>query len=157
MPIALDDAALPGTIAKSFEDAVEAEYISLFAASSTHASHDPPALAHLVHVCPDLASKPPVPPKTPDLSNRPKRDPFQGPDYGRGERIVELEVEGDDGEPVTYGLLQNMNALAPEHFVCTPRDFRPQTTDLLREDLLAAWRVVSAYAKEGRETLCFFK
>lgn len=37
------------------------------------------------------------------------------------------------------------------------RPFRPQTSDLLEEDLEAAWEVVSAYAEEGREVVMFFK
>ncbi|KAK4705778.1 sulfate adenylyltransferase (ADP) / ATP adenylyltransferase, partial [Phenoliferia sp. Uapishka_3] len=154
--MAFNDSTLPALSAKAFQDALEGDYIKLFAATSTHTSFYPPALSHLVHVCPDIASKPAVPPTTPNLSDRPKRDPFQGPDYGRGEKIVELDVTADNGEPTTYACLQNMNALAPEHFLCTPRDFRSQTSDLLREDLLVAWRIVGAYAKEGRETMCFF-
>lgn len=35
--------------------------------------------------------------------------------------------------------------------------FRPQTSDLLPQDLFGAWRVVNAYAQAGRETVMFFK
>ena len=35
--------------------------------------------------------------------------------------------------------------------------FRPQTSDLLPQDLYLAWRVINAYVHAGRETTMFFK
>lgn len=48
-----------------------------------------------------------------------------------------------------------------EHIMAVPafsgKPFRPQTSDLTPADLAAAWMVVEAYAKDGKEAVCFFK
>lgn len=155
------DLALPARIASTFDQSVEDGFIHYFKATTTTLIHDPPNLEHRVYVCPDLAAKPQVPPKTPNLSDEPRRDPFQGPDFGRGEKVEELLVDAGAGrEPAVYSVVHNLYALHEEHFMCIPLfpgGFRPQTSDLLPEDLVAGWRLVRAYADVGRETFCFFK
>lgn len=54
---------------------------------------NPPSLSH-VH-------------STPDLTKLSKKDPFEGPEYGPGEKVMELN--SSDGS--SYALVHNMYAL----------------------------------------------
>ncbi|KAM0751504.1 hypothetical protein T439DRAFT_324687, partial [Meredithblackwellia eburnea MCA 4105] len=163
MPSATVDLGLPQRVAASFTDAVQQGHISLFYSSNTSRVRDN-NLTHLIHTCPDLARKPLPAPKTPDLHIHPRRDPFEGPDFGKGEKVEDVEVVLSEtpvveGQPKAkiYSVVHNLHALAEEHFMAIPREFRFQTSDLLPEDLLVAWELVQAYEEAGgRELLCFF-
>ncbi|BGP12023.1 Diadenosine 5',5'''-P1,P4-tetraphosphate phosphorylase 2 [Rhodotorula toruloides] len=149
------DAHIPDRVASSFAESEEAGYIHLYASTSCEPVQD--VFEHWGHIVPQLADKPAVPPKTPDLSKRRDKDPLEGPDYGRGEKVLDLEEGG-----VTYSIVHNLHALMPEHAMLIPHfetdgnSFRPQTSDLLESDLWAAWRIVKAYADSGREAVIFF-
>ncbi|BGP21007.1 hypothetical protein JCM10213v2_009186 [Rhodosporidiobolus nylandii] len=159
--------SLPTQIRTSFSASLAAEHITLYAAEHVSlATDDPRGLTQFVHVVPQLAEKPAVPPSTPDLSKiqEGKRDVFAGPEFGEGEKICDLwepadeepadgeqGEEGEGKERRMYSLVHNLHALFP-----VPYEFRPQTSDLLPSDLAVAWRVVKSYAEEGREAVCFF-
>ncbi|GAA5957380.1 hypothetical protein JCM8115_006973 [Rhodotorula mucilaginosa] len=153
------DRDIPRLVADSFQDSIDMGYIHLYAATSDHpyrVTDDPPRFPQFGHVVHQLRDKPAVPPTTPDLSKRREKDVLQGPDYGKGEKILQLEQGG-----LTYSLVHNLHALFPEHMMAIPYfgdkgPFRPQTSDLLPQDLYLAWRVVNAYAHAGRETTMFF-
>ncbi|GAA6009450.1 hypothetical protein JCM10207_003785 [Rhodosporidiobolus poonsookiae] len=157
--------SLPAQIALSFADSLSRDYISLYDSTSVLPITDDPragpgeagSFTQFIHVVPQLGTKPPIPLKTPDLSRVGKRDPFEGPEFGEGEKIVDLTAS--DG--ATYSLVHNLHALFREHIMAVPHfppgaPFRPQTSDLTQTDLEVAWRVVEAYEKEGREAVCFF-
>ncbi|GAA6030741.1 hypothetical protein JCM8097_006298 [Rhodosporidiobolus ruineniae] len=169
--------SLASLVASSFSASRERGDIILYAhTSATPVSDDPRAgpgeqgtFTQFVHVVPDLCDKPAVPPKTPDLSKVGKRDVFAGPDFGPGEKVCDFEVDADDeqsdaeGEKkrVMYSVVHNLHALFPEHMMVIPHfgpkgTFRPQTSDLVPADLAAAWKVVEAYERDGRETIMFF-
>ncbi|SCV67109.1 BQ2448_5755 [Microbotryum intermedium] len=150
--------SLPGRIQSSFRSAVASKQINLFESSEVVRIDDaPPTFANqLVHICPDLASKPSVPPRTPDLSKVGKRDPLQGPIYGPGEKVQDFECGG-----VTYSIVHNLHALMEEHGMIIPHfgdssPFRPQTSDLIDSDLETAYSLTRQYAGDGREIICFF-
>ncbi|GAA5831711.1 hypothetical protein JCM11251_000803 [Rhodosporidiobolus azoricus] len=161
-----DSARIPSLVADSFKVATEAGQVTLYASESvTPIDNDPFVTAlsgtdsifkQFVHVVPDLVDKPAVPPKTPDLSKAGKRDPFEGPEYGPGEHVMDLEEDGG-----LYSVVHNLHALFPEHAMVIPHfgkngTFRPQTSDLIPEDLAIAWRVVDGYEQAGREAVLFF-
>ncbi|GAA5979085.1 hypothetical protein JCM11641_004968 [Rhodosporidiobolus odoratus] len=160
--------SIPARIAKSFDESIKSEDITLYEAESVYEVDDDPSIKvdsvpdHLykqyIHVVPTLAGKPGAPPETPDLSKvgPDKEDPLKGPDFGKNEKIMDLEEGGRK-----YALLHNLHAMLPEHFMLVPHfsegeSFRPQTSDLIPEDLAVAWKVVQAYADDGREAACFF-
>ncbi|BGP28217.1 bis(5'-nucleosyl)-tetraphosphatase [Rhodotorula toruloides] len=150
------DAHIPDRVASSFSESEKAGHIHLYASTASERVEDE-GITHWGHVVPQLANKPAVPPKTPDLSQRRDKDPLEGPDYARGEKVLDLEESG-----VTYSIVHNLHALMPEHAMLIPhfetggQSFRPQTSDLLESDLWAAWRIVKAYADSGREAVIFF-
>ncbi|GAA5993440.1 hypothetical protein JCM10908_002191 [Rhodotorula pacifica] len=160
------DSAIPTRVADSFSHSIQQGYIHLYASDNepqpfAAVTDDPPQFPQFGHVVHQLRDKPAVPPQTPDLSKRRDKDVLEGPEYGKGEKVLEMEQGGR-----TYSLVHNLHALFPEHMMAIPffgnddkdkdRSFRPQTSDLLPEDLFVAWRVVNAYAQAGRETVMFF-
>ncbi|GAA5876389.1 hypothetical protein JCM3774_005318 [Rhodotorula dairenensis] len=161
--VTTQDAAIPATVAQSFAESIDKGYIHLYAAAEQEHNRplrvddDPNGFPQFGHVVHQLRDKPAVPPSTPDLAHRREKDVLAGPDYGKGEKILQLDQDGD-----TYSLVHNLHALFPEHMMAIPyfgddKDaFRPQTSDLLPQDLYVAWRVVNAYAQAGRETVMFF-
>ncbi|GAA5979088.1 hypothetical protein JCM11641_004969 [Rhodosporidiobolus odoratus] len=163
-------ASIPALAARSFAESEQAGHIILYAADSVEEVIDDPFMSldsadestsifkQFVHVVPALADKPAVPPRTPDLTRiaQGKRDVFAGPEFGTGEKIMDLKQGARE-----YALVHNLHALFTEHFMLVPHfpsgePFRPQTSDLLADDLACVWKVVDAYAKEGRECVCFF-
>ncbi|GAA5886914.1 hypothetical protein JCM6882_009382 [Rhodosporidiobolus microsporus] len=161
------DSALPSLVADSFAASLKAGQITLYDFASVSPVTDDPssgpsdedgagAFKQFVHVVPDLVDKPAVPLKTPDLSKVGKRDPFEGPEFGPGEHVCDLKQNG-----AKYSAVHNLHALFPEHFMAIPHfgprgTFRPQTSDLVPEDLAVAWRIVEAYERAEREAVCFF-
>ncbi|GAA5861645.1 hypothetical protein JCM1840_005218 [Sporobolomyces johnsonii] len=153
-------ASIPSLAASSFDASLSAGHIHLYQHSTAHPVPVPGAhgdAQHFIHVVPGLNDKPAVPFKTPELGKKGAKDVFAGPDFGPGEKI--LDLSSSDGAP--YALVHNLHALMPEHFMAIPhfgdeRPFRPQTSDLRESDLEVAWRVVEAYQEDGRETVCFF-
>ncbi|GAA6061546.1 hypothetical protein JCM10212_002753 [Sporobolomyces blumeae] len=155
-----DTSSLPHVIAHSFDEALSHDLIHLYAYDSTHAVPLAPSdddeqgergPRHFVHVVPGLAKKPAVPLHTPDLTRVTKRDPFQGPEFGPGEKILDLESQLDGS---TYSLVHNLHALMREHFMAIPHfdarhPFRPQTSLLVPSDFEIAWRVVSSYSESA--------
>lgn len=116
------DREIPRLVADSFQDSVEHEYIHLYAASSDRplrVTDDPPNFPQFGHVVHQLRDKPAVPPSTPDLSKRREKDVLQGPDYGKGEKILQLEQRG-----ITYSLVHNLHAL------CQSQRVRPWSMSL---------------------------
>ncbi|GAA5820131.1 hypothetical protein JCM3770_005384 [Rhodotorula araucariae] len=153
------DADVPGTVARSFQHSVDQGFIHLYAATATHhIDNDPPKFPQTGHIVAQLKDKPAVPPATPDLEHRRDRDPLAGPEFGPGEHVLDLTASS--GAP--YAIVHNLHALAPEHamliplFGDDPARFRPQTSGLTQDDLGTAWRVVKAYADQGREATMFF-
>ncbi|GAA5936131.1 uncharacterized protein JCM15063_002717 [Sporobolomyces koalae] len=162
MPDASLSTSIPHLVRHSFQDSLDQQLIHLYdfdattpvplASSSGRAVGD-----QFIHVVPGLASKPAVPLRTPDLTQLSKRDPFQGPEYGPGEKVIDLEAS--DKSP--YALVHNMYALMREHFMAIPhfgteRAFRPQTSRLEPTDLEIAHLVVQAYHAQERDLICFF-
>ncbi|KPV72776.1 uncharacterized protein RHOBADRAFT_46370, partial [Rhodotorula graminis WP1] len=157
------DRDIPNKIRDSFNDSLAKGYIHLYHTVDHHlVQHDPVGFPQLGNIVPQLSDKPQVPPSTPDLSTRRLKDPLQGPHYGRGEHVLDLVHEPSGAQ---YAIVHNLHALAPEHCLVVPcfdpdgegpHVFRPQTSALTEADLWTAWRVVKAYADEGRETTAFF-
>ncbi|GAA6017933.1 hypothetical protein JCM11491_001225 [Sporobolomyces phaffii] len=155
-----DTASIPDSVRDSFQDSLDHDLIHLYDYASTSKvplARSPASGSQFIHVVPGLASKPAVPLHTPDLTKLTKRDPFEGPEYGPGEKV--LELESSDGSP--YALVHNMYALMREHFMAIPhfgsvRPFRPQTSRLAASDLEIASTVVQSYAAQGRDLICFF-
>ncbi|GAA5946577.1 hypothetical protein JCM3765_000303 [Sporobolomyces pararoseus] len=153
-----DTSSIPDLVANSFQDSLDKELIHLYDYESTSkAPLKGSNGTQFIHVVPGLASKPAVPLNTPDLTKLTKRDPFEGPEYGPGEKVMDLE--SSDGNP--YSLVHNMHALMKEHFMAIPhfgssRPFRPQTSQLVASDLEIAHLVVQAYSQKGRDLICFF-
>ncbi|GAA5838319.1 hypothetical protein JCM3766R1_005518 [Sporobolomyces carnicolor] len=153
-----DTSSIPDLVASSFSDSLEKRLIHLYDYESTSKVPLARSSGHqFVHVVPGLAAKPAVPLHTPDLSKVTKRDPFEGPEYGPGEKILDLEASTG----ARYVLLHNLHALMREHFMAVPRfdadhAFRPQTSKLVPSDLEIANLVVQSYAQRGRNLICFF-
>jgi hypothetical protein len=108
------DRDIPRLVADSFQDSIDKGYIHLYAATSDHpyrVTDDPPRFPQFGHVVHQLRDKPAVPPTTPDLSKRREKDVLQGPDYGKGEKILQLEQGG-----LTYSLVHNLHALCQSLF-----------------------------------------
>ncbi|GAA5913748.1 hypothetical protein JCM8208_003873 [Rhodotorula glutinis] len=165
------DRDIPHKVATSFDDSVHNDYIYLYHTVDTHfLDHDPPHFPQMCSIIPGLADKPQAPPKTPDLSTRRAKDPLQSlTGWHRGEHVLDLvsssSPSSPSSPPARYSLVHNLHALAPEHSMLVPffdpdgegpHPFRPQTSRLNEDDLWTAWRVVRAYADEGRETVAFF-
>lgn len=55
--------SIPSRVLSHFDGAVQAGHIHVYNSSSTKGITAPANFPHLLHVCPDLASKPAVPPK----------------------------------------------------------------------------------------------
>lgn len=102
------DAAIPELVRASFARALEADDVYLYAAAAPplRLDDDPKGFPQHAHLVPLLAEKPAVPPKTPDLRTRRERDVLEGPEYGKGEKILQLEQDGLD-----YALIHNLHAL----------------------------------------------
>lgn len=120
------DLEIPRLVADSFADSIDKQYIHLYAASSDRpfrVTDDPPQFPQVGHVVHQLRDKPAVPPTTPDLSKRREKDVLQGPEYGKGEKILRLEQGG-----VTYSLVHNLHALCQSLF-SSPRPSMHSFTD----------------------------
>ena len=113
-PSSASDLEIPRLVADSFADSIDKQYIHLYAASSDRpfrVTDDPPQFPQFGHVVHQLRDKPAVPPTTPDLSKRREKDVLQGPEYGKGEKILQLEQGG-----LTYSLVHNLHALCQSLF-----------------------------------------
>ncbi|GAA5898670.1 uncharacterized protein JCM6883_003384 [Sporobolomyces salmoneus] len=155
--------SIPDAVASTFDSSLSLELIHLYDYASTSSiplsklGPQSKGGCQFIHVVPDLASKPAVPLHTPDLSQVTKRDPFEGPEYGKGEKVMDLEAS--DASP--YSVVLNKFALMREHFMAIPHftsshPFRPQTSPLVSSDLEIAYKIVSSYASKGIDLVCFF-
>ena len=161
---------LPSLIQSTFKSAVEKEQISVFSAESSSVHHGVGAFDHTIFVVPELSDKPPAPHSTPDLSKKPDKDPFDGPSFEEGQSIADIGEHYlltnsnamREGEPPDCRLprsrAQLIIAELVEHFMMiTKGAFRAQAGTLEEKDLSAAYAIVTAYTRQGRPLLCFFK
>lgn len=104
---------------------------------------------YIINIVPELDDKPPAPGSTPNLTKAPegKPDPFEPANYSDGQCIKNL------GQ---YALLNNSNAMFPEHIMLVPTKFRPQASDLVDEDLVVIYRMLSSWAEVQKPFFCFF-
>lgn len=92
---------LPSLVKQKFDSAAISSSISYYKSSSVTEFEDSSSLSYLIHICPELSSKPGAPPETPNLVDEPEQDPFAAP-YRQEETILELK---------DHVLLLNKNAL----------------------------------------------
>ncbi|KAM0787166.1 hypothetical protein ACM66B_006416 [Microbotryomycetes sp. NB124-2] len=157
-------ARIPELNREHFQRAVERQHVVLYPTASVTTVDEFGCWSNLVHLVPDFASKPAPPLKTPDLTTTPTRDPFGGTTFGPHdrERVLDLDsdIDGEDDTTVKHSLVQNLHALCEEHSMIVPTfrqaKFRPQTSDLVMADIVAAWQVVSAYHQDERDIIMFY-
>ncbi|KAF8554196.1 hypothetical protein OG21DRAFT_1509208 [Imleria badia] len=88
------------------------------------------------------------------LSSEPKKDPF-APPYAPHLFLGELSLQdGDDASD--YVVLLNGCSLTPHHFLLVTKEFSPQTSPLLPQDLVQTYLLLLAARQANKHFIAFY-
>ncbi|KIJ68141.1 hypothetical protein HYDPIDRAFT_107802 [Hydnomerulius pinastri MD-312] len=83
-----------------------------------------------------------------------KKDPFEPP-YTPNLHVGDLSFEDDDGK-TEYAVLLNKYSVVPHHFLLVTKEFRPQTSPLLPQDLVQTYQLLLAARQANKRYIAFY-